>query len=690
MSDNSFFEELKKRKVVQVAAIYGAVAWGVTEIVVTIVEQLFLPAWVSTLAVIAFVVGFPIAMFLSWTFDITPDGIQRTSVTSRRGRASIVIATVLLLAGTAGLFLLINPAERRPPIGDIAPNSVAVLPFENVSGDSDDDYLVNGLSDELRDQLGRVEGLQIAARSSSVAAKERVLDAMTASRQLGVAMLVEGSVRRRGNDLIVSVQLVDGNSGLSRWSDSFDRSPRELLAVQQSIASQIIGVLLPESADPSTLTATQIGSANELLLLARHYEQQLRDKPEVDPDLMARATGLYRQATEADPESALAFSRLAGMLMYAGDYENAEGPIFKALTLEPNSSEVQNTVGTYRLYTGQGGAGSAYQRAVELNPNNADALADYAYSLWMSRRMIDALPNYRRAFELDPLNLSRAAAYGEYLAHYAMVDEALEMAQTIQETFAGAAAYAQIARIHELTGNVDQAIAWAIRARDADPGNPDRIHYLAELYADIGDINTATELTPNPEENVGLLLILRQYDEFIDLAEFEVIERPDDLELVYWLAFAYTANGRPEDAIRFLSAYGLPESALGEVKDARDMEAFSTLINALELLGEEEIAKQLIRPYMAREHSVNDNYWVQLYSACPMAIMGQDQMALARIGRIGDSPRLPWDFLVRDMPCLLKYEDEPVYLEMLDKLDRRRAELRERLPLTLAEFGVAL
>ena len=104
MSAGSFFAELRRRKVVRAAAIYGAVAWGVTEVVVTVVEQLFLPQWVSTLAVIGFVVGFPVAMFLAWIFDITTDGIQRTTLTSRRGKASIAASIVLLVAGTAGLF----------------------------------------------------------------------------------------------------------------------------------------------------------------------------------------------------------------------------------------------------------------------------------------------------------------------------------------------------------------------------------------------------------------------------------------------------------------------------------------------------------------------------------------------------------------------------------------------------------
>ena len=125
MADNSFFSELRRRKVLQSAAIYGAVAWGVTEVLVTVVEQLFLPQWVATLAVIGFVVGFPVAMFLAWTFDLTSEGLRRTDVASGRGAASIAASLILLVAGTAGLFFLIKPALQSQ---EAESRTVAVVP----------------------------------------------------------------------------------------------------------------------------------------------------------------------------------------------------------------------------------------------------------------------------------------------------------------------------------------------------------------------------------------------------------------------------------------------------------------------------------------------------------------------------------------------------------------------------------
>ncbi len=692
--ESGFFAELRKRKVVQAAAIYGAVAWGVTEVVVTIVEQLFLPQWVSTLAVIFFVVGFPVAMFLAWTFDITSEGIRRTDIKSKRGTASIFASLVLLIAGTAGLFFLIKPSldireDGQAAAVGVEPNSLAVMPFVNASARPEDAYLADGLGDELRDQLARVSGLSIAARSSSVAAVEQGMDATTAAERLGVAHLVEGSLRRQGNILTVSVHLIDGRKGLARWSQQFQRGPQELLNVQQAIAEAVVANVLPDVeaavAEPSTRNPT----ANEYMLQARHLEQQVRDRADVDSATLLEAVRLYRKATEADPTSALAFSRLAGALMYLGDLEAAEAPIFKALSLAPGLSEVQNTLGEFHWARGlKSEAGNAWARAIEIDPNNPDALSNFGTWYWFELAEEGVIEPFRRALELDPLSLERHAALGSISALEGHSNEAREVIANIEQSFVGAAAFRVIAELYDFLGEVDNSIAWTIRARDLEPDDPGHVQKLAEYYADIGDSETAVRLDPN---GIGVLFKLRMFAEMIDVAEFAMIDEPGSLRIRSLLATAYNAIGEHESAIYVLKDTGLPDLVLDGWRNTIEMDGFHALQDALYATGESELSHQLAHfKIYEMGYTEGDDWWLTINQACERAMLGEDDEARRSLERAQQGPRLPWDPILKDRPCFERFSDDPVYIETVRYFDGLRADLRQRLPDTLAEFGVEL
>jgi TolB-like protein/Tfp pilus assembly protein PilF len=694
MAENSFFIELRKRKVFQTAAVYIAVAWGATEILVTVAERLFLPDWIPTLVVIAFVVGFPVAMFLAWIFDITPEGIQRTTIESRRGKASVVLAATLLVAGTTGLFLLIQPALRSQQAGDQSvssvPNSLAVLPFVNASQDPADTWLSEGLSDELRDQLGRVSGIRVAARSSSVAARAQELDALAISERLRVAHLVEGSVRNVDDKLRISVQLIEGDSGLVLWSKNFERGPRELVNVQHSIVMMLVQQLMPDAgpltAEPASLNYT----ASELMMLARHKLQQVRDSQEVNLEVLQESVRLYRQATEADPESALAHSRLADALLYMGDIAAAEAPIFRALTLDPNQSEVQNTLGSFYWAKGLPEAGTAFERAVELNPNNADALANNAYWRWFQKLSVDRVAEYYgRALELDPLSLARYAALGEFYGQAGMLDEMYEVVERMQQNFDTADSYRATSWLMELAGRIDESVAWVLRARDREPDNPDHVSKLAELYIMMGDFETAMQLEPEP--GIGLLFLMRNYDELIDQAELLVIERPEDVELRYLLAFAYNATGQFESAVHILSTTGQPDTFLEErVRSAADIEGYFALVNALAGAGQTSLAKELAGFFDAELWNPVPDWWNKAYGACGLAIMERNDRAMQILQRVKDSPRLPWLPVILDSFCFQVYANDPAYQGLISHVEERQALKRQQLPSTLAEFGVKL
>jgi TolB-like protein/thioredoxin-like negative regulator of GroEL len=700
MAGPSLLRELRKRKVVQAAAIYGAVAWGVTEVLVTVAEQLFLPQWIPTLVVIGFVVGFPVAMFLAWTFDITADGIRRTEVGSRRGKASIALSLLLLVAGTAGLFLLIKPSlqgageHEQESALEVLPNSIAVLPFENTGPDAADDYLSMGLSDELRDQLGRIAELRIAARSSSQTAMERGLDAQETSTSLRVAHLVEGSLRRQGSKLRVSVQLIEGRTGLALWSDTYDRGASELLNVQETIAGEIVRRILPETANLQSAPATRNADANELMLLAQYYERQVRSRQAVDVDKLREAVRLYRQAVEADPDSALAHSRLAGALLYLGDIDAAEAPIFRALSLNPNLSEVQNTLGEFYWARGRPEAAAAFARAVELNPHNADALHNFAFLIWMSveaKQFGDPADFLRRAVELDPLSLERHAALGDYLGKEMQVDGVRAVIGNIRELFDDVESWRAIGWLHELIGETDRAIAWVLRARDREPDNPDHVAKLADLFALIGDAETALRLEPDP--SLGLLFQLRRYQKLIDVGEFRMIEEPEDVQVRYLLAFAHVAEGQFESAIHVLGSAGLLDSArTSQPRSVAEIEASFTLNNALAGLGSPE-ATELARS-LATWHLEHPWWgeigWIALNRSCILALLDRDEEALQQLAAIEESPRLRSAPQLRDSWCFRRFAADPAYLEILEKQEERRAALRARLPATLAEFGVKL
>lgn len=605
----------------------------------------------------------------------------------------ITILIALAVFGVGLATYLTVPGTPQPDVADtpIPPNSVAVLPFDNASNNPDDDYLSAGLSDELREQLGQVPELLIAARSSSIAVHELGGDVRARSKQLGVAYIVEGTLRRQGDVLRGSVQLIDGSNGLSVWTESFSRKPDEFLGLQQEIVERLVDQILPEPVETLPTPATRNATANEALLLGRYYEQQVRASEEVDIQLLQKAIGHYRDAVELDPESALANSRLAGALLYGGNLDAAQAPIFKALSIDPNLSEVQHTLGLYYLARGRPEAYTAFERAVELDPDNADALASYAYLRWMLVKDEGDSPAdfYRRALEIDRHSLARYGSYGVMLGWQGKTEEVLALIQRIEQRFDGADAYRLISTLYQLIGQLDRAIAWAIRARDLEPGNDDHVWQLAELYTEIGDQDTAEALVPHP--GIGLLYEMRRYPELISLAEKLVVEQQGSIDVRYRLAFAYNATEDYESAMWVMISTGQPETTMTFPRSGADWQGFFTLVNASYGLGDLRTARELANWFVNEPiHHENPDWFTETQMACGLAVLDRDTEALDTLETIQRSPRLPQEPVLEDSTCLRKYHGNPRYQAVLEHFAARQARLRARLPQTLAEFGVSL
>lgn len=697
--------ELGRRRVLQVAVVYAAIAWSITEVISFLLDALpVFPEWSKALVAITFIVGFPVAMFLAWRFDIGPGGIRRTEAATAEGRLTIAAACLLLIGATAGLFYLIYPRvlEQADVIatrdyvafgGVAAPNTIAVLPFANASENPEDLYMSDGLGDELRDQLGRVAGLRVAARSSSVIFRNQEIDAIGIADRLGVGKLVEGTLRREGNQLRITVSIIDGETGFQDWTRPFDHPATNLLAAQQEIAAAVVRQMLPESdatlevAEPATLDA----SAHDLMLLARHYYQQVKDDPVVELEILDKAIEYYHQATLADPDSALAHSRLGDVLLYLGDIEHAEEPIFRALALDPNLSEVQYTLGLYRWLRFLPASGEAFARAVELNPNNADALEAYAKWIWHIPDPNSAEPYLRRALELDPMSLSRYGDLGNFLGLSGQRDKALALARQITARFHDARSLLVVARIYEHMGSLDEAIGWALHARKLDPNYQDARWMLAELYARIGDFKGAHHFEPEPALN--LLFWEQNYEELIDLGEELAIDQPNQIQIFFVLARAYVATGRYEQAIYVLQRQGLPQNVFVESRRANAVEAMVTLAEAYLAIGKEERAHELadwlaIHFEDALNNGFDKSWWPAMWLSCTRAILGDDQQALDLLERAVEAPGLLWYPVIQDFYCFQRFKSksDPRYTAAVAAYEKRLAALRNRLPDTLARF----
>ena len=551
----------------------------------------------------------------------------------------------LLVAAVAVLGWLFSGSGSDDP----DPASIAVLPFADMSADGNWQYLGDGLSEDLLNALAQQTGLQVIARTSSFAFASNGADIETIRRQLNVAYVLEGSVRDQGEMVRVTAQLIATDDASHRWSQVFDSDPSQLATVQNRIAREVVSRILPDADSVADVRPTQVFSSNELLLLARHRENEVRETPEVDFERLQEAIDLYEQATEQDPSSALAHSRLARAWLYAGEVANAEPHIFRALSIDPDISEVQETLGNFYWLREPELAGQPLQRAIELNPSNADAIAAYAYWIWMHGIVDGPGELYRRALEVDPLTLNRYADLGNFLGNEARIEETEAIIERVAATFDSPASYRVIARLLELIGRNDEAIAWTLRARDADPDGDLYAEALAELLVDIGDTEAALELVPEP--GVGLLLKMRRYEDFVDEAEFLFIDDPRDIHLRYLLAYAYNVTDRSADARRILEDVGIPEDVLIVARQVIDLEAKVSMAEALYGVGDRAGGRRVVDEWFDSSHTASPNWWIHHYNACLLALTGDIEAALTTLERITSSPRLPQMYLLRDSRC---------------------------------------
>jgi TolB-like protein len=412
--------ELKRRKILRVAAVYGATSFVLLQIADIVFPSLGLPQWTITLVVALTVIGFPLAMAITWLFEATPDGLRRTAPAqeneieailaqprSRRWPAGIaaLVGIVLLAGGIAW-----TVGKRG---GGRATNydSIAVLPFVNMSGDADNEYFGDGLAEELLNALSNIEGLKVAARTSTFAFKGTTMDVRAIGDTLGVGTVLEGSVRRSADRIRITAQLIDARTGYHLWSDTYDQPLTDLFSVQDAISREIVSALAGKfttSEEGLYRGGTDDVEAYDLYLLGRQ-KWATRQVP-----LLREAVQHFEQAIARDSSFALAWSGFADAidglawrdLSARSRVPEARYAAQRAIVLDPNLAEGWASLGVLACdYERDFGlAEPALRRAIALRPSYASAYQWLADLMQYSGRIEDALALSTRALELDPKN----------------------------------------------------------------------------------------------------------------------------------------------------------------------------------------------------------------------------------------------------------------------------------------------
>ena len=447
MNPKVFFGELKRRNVYKVAVAYAVVGWLLIQVATQVFPFLEIPNWTIRLVILVTAFGFPIALIIAWAFELTPEGIKRTEdadAARQHSRGSVWIAVVAIAAALSlGLFFLgrytagRNTLRQNEAATAFSEKSIAVLPLVNTSGDPSNEYFSDGLSEELIAVLAKIPELKVIGRSSSFFFKGKSVDSAAIGHKLGVANLIEGSVRKQGDRVRIVAELISAADGRSLWSDTYDRELKDVFAVQaeiaKSVAEQMKVKLLGERQQSDAAPSNENLAAHNAVLQADFYFQQLT------PESVRRAIQFLEEAVRLDPNYALAYAKLSqAWRQYAASfatddaqkaYAEARRAAEKAISLAPDLPEVRMAVGLLAFTPDLDfrAAEKEFRRVLEYAPNHAAAKTYLGAMLSAQGQLAEAEQICREAVSLDPLGTSSWYNIGRVVVGLGRYKEAEEL-----------------------------------------------------------------------------------------------------------------------------------------------------------------------------------------------------------------------------------------------------------------------
>ncbi|MDH3401510.1 MAG: hypothetical protein OEM03_11170 [Chromatiales bacterium] len=586
----TFIAELKRRNVIRVAILYLVSSWVLLQLTDVLSSLLSVPAWAGSLVVMLLTLGFVPALLFAWVYEMTPEGLKREkdvdrsrSITGQSAHKINTLITVLLVIAIVGLVTdrLIpeqgtaspagteqagsaSEASSQPLTPDDALASIAVLPFDDLSPDQDQRYFTDGISEELLNVLVRVDGLRVASRTSAFTFRGKNLDIPEIARELGVATVLEGSVRKDGNRIRITAQLIDGATDRHLWSQNYDRDLVDIFKIQDEIANAIVDSLKDklgiQSAEKvvNVVAATDNLDAYELFLKAQAMFQARKNLP--------TSVELFTRATELDPGFARAWAGLASTLAVfddwvPGDIDHkplAKAAAERALELDPDLSMPYAVLGNI-----VGGKESIsfmlhnYDTAISNDPKNATA--------WLWRGILHnqtgfanrGVKDMEQCLRVDPEYLNCAQ---HLAATYLLLGETDRAVALYEETLGSSFHSMDEVFIPEYLrrGQIATALLIAdLRSWSSYAPVGEMVKALQHPDADHSDgirhFERWSEDTGHGMESVPfVLLALKQYDRMASLAD------TNDIRFLLW--YPEAAEYRQSPAFKqFVSSLGLPD-----------------------------------------------------------------------------------------------------------------------------------
>ena len=508
MDPKKFFGELKRRNVIRAAIFYVGAVWALAQGISQLGPPIGAPEWATRWFLVAAGIGFPFWIAFSWLYEFTPQGLKRESeidragsITHRTGR-KLDVAIIGVLAVVVVLLLtdrfVLRHGVNQTTIAPISEKSIAVLPFVNMSDDKANDYFSDGISEELMNLLAKIPQLKVTARVSSFSFKGKEVAIPEIARTLHVANVLEGSVRKAGDQVRITAQLIHAADGFHMWSETYDRKLDDIFKIQDEVAGQVVKELKVALLEPQPKARTTDPNAYALFLQAKQLGGQYT------AEAFEKSDALYQQVLKIDPRYAPAWVGLSsnfvnravsGMVSSPEGYARGSEAAEKALAIDPNYALAHVVLGSIAMLKNDSAdAAKHFERALTLDPNDLNVVANASIFLLSLGRLDEALALDQAIVRRDPVNTTAISNLGAY---------------------------------QRLSGRFDEAIASLRTALSLNPG--------------IGDLHGS----------LGLTLLLKG-DAAGALAEIE--QEPNELSRMESLPMAYHALGRKADSDNALGA----------------------------------------------------------------------------------------------------------------------------------------